>query len=88
MVQDLHVELNLGLPWQKQLSKNKTLSQQIGLKLKDETSKVIHLKRIYFGAENCKFWTVDKKYLKNFEMWCWKRMYKISWNDSVRNKQV
>jgi hypothetical protein len=25
---------------------------------------------------------------KNFEMWCWRRMEKISWTDHVRNKDV
>jgi hypothetical protein len=26
------------------------------------------------------------RYLKSFEMWCWRRMEKISWTDSVRNE--
>jgi hypothetical protein len=28
---------------------------------------------------------VDQKYLKSSEMWCWRRMEKISWTDRVRN---
>jgi uroporphyrinogen-III decarboxylase len=28
------------------------------------------------------------KYLENFEMWCWRRMEKISWTDRVKNKDV
>jgi hypothetical protein len=31
---------------------------------------------------------VDQKYLGNFEMWCWRRMEKISWTDRVRNEEV
>ena len=31
---------------------------------------------------------VDQKYLESFEMWCWKRMEKISWTDRVRNEEV
>jgi len=27
----------------------------------------------------------DQKYLESFEMWCWRRMEKISWTDHVRN---
>jgi len=27
----------------------------------------------------------DQKYLKSFEMWCWRRIEKISWTDRVRN---
>jgi hypothetical protein len=36
-------------------------------------------------------WTlrkVDKKYLESFEMWCWRRMEKISLTDRVRNEEV
>jgi hypothetical protein len=30
----------------------------------------------------------DQKYLGSFEMWCWRRMEKISWTDRVRNEEV
>jgi hypothetical protein len=29
---------------------------------------------------------LGQKYLKRFEMWCWRRMEKISWNDHVKNE--
>jgi hypothetical protein len=32
--------------------------------------------------------TADQKYLESFEMWCWRRMEKISWTDHVRNEEV
>jgi hypothetical protein len=31
---------------------------------------------------------VDQNYLESFEMWCWRRMEKISWTDRVRNEEV
>jgi hypothetical protein len=31
---------------------------------------------------------VDQKYLESFEMWCWRRMEKISWTGRVRNEDV
>jgi len=31
---------------------------------------------------------VDQKHLESFEMWCWRRMKKISWTDHVRNEEV
>ena len=31
---------------------------------------------------------LDQKHLESFEMWCWRRMEKISWTDHVRNKDV
>jgi len=36
-------------------------------------------------------WTlrsVDQKHQESFEMWCWRRMEKISWADHVRNEEV
>jgi len=35
-----------------------------------------------------RFGHLDQKYLKSFEMWCWRRMEKISWTDHVRNEEV
>jgi hypothetical protein len=31
---------------------------------------------------------LDQKYLEGFEMWCWRRMEKISWTDRVNNDAV
>jgi hypothetical protein len=31
---------------------------------------------------------VVEKYLESFEMWCWRRMEKISWTDHVRSEEV
>jgi hypothetical protein len=36
-----------------------------------------------YGAET---WTVDQKHLEGFEMWCWRRMEKISLADHVRKE--
>ena len=40
------------------------------------------------GAETGTVRAVDKKQLGSFEMWCWRRMEKISWADHVRNEEV
>jgi hypothetical protein len=50
---------------------------------------------------NCYIWSIafcgagiwilqkaDQKYLESFEMWCCRRMGKISWTDRVRNEEV
>jgi hypothetical protein len=29
-----------------------------------------------------------KRYVESFEMWCWRRMERISWTDRVRNEEV
>jgi hypothetical protein len=41
-----------------------------------------------YGDEIWTLRTVDQKHLESFEMWCWRRMEKISWTDHVKNKEV
>ena len=42
----------------------------------------------FYGAETWTLRAADKKYLESFEMWCWRRMEKISWTDHVRNEDM
>jgi hypothetical protein len=51
-------------------------------------SKVLRLKQAFYGAETWTLRKVDQKYLESFEMWCWRRMEKISWTDRLRNEEV
>ena len=39
-----------------------------------------------YGAENWTLRAADQKYLESFEMWCWRRMEKISVTDHVRSE--
>jgi len=41
-----------------------------------------------YGAETGMLRAVDQEHLEGFEMWCWRRMEKISWTDHVRNEEV
>ena len=41
-----------------------------------------------YGAETWTLRARDQKRLESFEMWCWRRMKKISWTDHVRNEEV
>ena len=41
-----------------------------------------------YGAGTWMLRAADQKYLENLEMWCWRRMEKISWTDHVRNEEV
>jgi len=41
-----------------------------------------------YGAKTWTLRAADQKYLETFEMWCWRRMEKISWTDHVRNEEV
>ena len=41
-----------------------------------------------YGAETWTLRAIDQKHLESFEMWCWRRMEKISWTDHVRTEEV
>jgi len=41
-----------------------------------------------YGAETWTLRAADQKYLESFEMWCLRRMEKISWTGHVRNEEV
>ena len=41
-----------------------------------------------YSAETWTLRAADQKYLESFEMWCCRRMEKISWTDLVRNEEV
>jgi hypothetical protein len=37
-----------------------------------------------YGTETWTLRAVDQKHLESFEMWCWRRLEKITWTDHVR----
>ena len=41
-----------------------------------------------YGAENWKLLESEKKYIENFNTWCWGRMEKITWSYRVDNEDV
>jgi hypothetical protein len=41
-----------------------------------------------YGVETWTLRKLDQKYVESLEMWCWRRMEKISWMDCVNNETV
>ena len=41
-----------------------------------------------YGAESWTLRATDQERLESFEMWCWRRVGKISWTNHVRNEVV
>ena len=62
--------------------KKSLFTGKLGLNLRKKLVKC----RTLYGAEIWTLRKVDKKYLESFEMWCWRKMEKISWTDRVRNE--
>ena len=70
-------------------SKKKALfTRKLDLNLRKKLIKCYIWNMVLSGAETWTLRAADQKYLKSFEMWCWRRMEKISWTDHVRNEEV
>ena len=69
--------------------KKKTLfTSTLDLELRKKLMKCYISRIALYGAETWTLREVDQKQLEIFEMWCWRRMEKISWTDHVRNEDV
>ena len=70
-------------------SKKKPLfTSKLDLNLRKKLIKCYIWSMALYGAETWTLRAADQKYLESFEMWCWRRMEKISWTDRVRNEKV
>ena len=68
------------------LNKKKALfTSKLDLSLRKKLVKCYIWSIALYVAETWIHQRVDQKYLRSSEMWCWKRMEKISWTDHVRN---
>jgi hypothetical protein len=68
-------------------NKKKTLfTSKLDLNLRTKLVKCYIWSVALYGAETWTHRKVDQTYLESFEMWCWRRMEKISWTDRVRNE--
>ena len=54
-------------------------------KLRKKLVKCYIWSMVLYGADNWTIRAVDQKHLESFEMWCWRRIEKISWTDRVGN---
>jgi hypothetical protein len=63
-------------------------NQQIRLKFKEETRKVLRLEHRIYGDEASTLRKVDQGYFESFDMWCLRRMEKISWTNRVKYEEI
>ena len=70
-------------------NKKKSLfTSKLDLNLRKKLIKCYIWSMALYGAETWTLRAADQKYLESYELWCWRRMEKISWTDHVRNEQV
>jgi len=48
---------------------------------------MLHLEHSFMVMKLGQFRKADPKCLESFEMWCWRRMDKVSWTDGMRNEK-
>jgi hypothetical protein len=68
--------------------RNSLFTSKLDLNLRKKLVKCYIWSMALYGAETWTLRAADQKYLESFEMWCWKRMEKISWTDHVRNENM
>jgi len=69
-------------------NKKKTLfASKLGLNFGNNLVKCYIRSIVCYGSETWIRRKVDQKYLGRYEMWCCRRMEKISWTDHVRNEK-
>ena len=65
-------------------NKKKTLfTSKLDLNLRKKLVKCYIWSMALYGPETWTLRAGDHKYLESFEMWCWRRMEKISWTSDV-----
>ena len=70
-------------------NKKRTLfTSTLDLELRKKLVKCYVWSIALYGAETWTLRAVDQRHLESFEMWCWRRVEKISWTDHVRNEEV
>jgi len=79
MTKDVHVKLNPGLPMTKTaFNKNALFTSIMDLNLRKKLVRCYIWSIALYGVETWTLQKVDQKYLESFEMWCCRRMEKIS----------
>jgi hypothetical protein len=68
--------------------KRALFTSKVDLELRKKLVKYYIWNRALYGAESLTLRTVEQEHLESFEMWCWRRIKKISWTDHVRNEEV
>ena len=80
---------NKALLYNYAFNKKRTLfTSTLDLELRKKLLKCYVWSIALYGAETWTLRAMDQKHLESFEMWCWRRMEKISWTDHVRNEEV
>jgi hypothetical protein len=68
--------------------KKNLFTSKLDLNLRNKLVKCYIWSIALYSAETWTLRKIHQRHLESFEMWCWRRMEKISWTDRVRNEDV
>jgi hypothetical protein len=85
---DVNVKLIPGFVWQKQMSTRRLFTGKVEINLRKKLVKCYIWSIALYGAETGTLWRADLKYLASFDLWCWRKMEKISWTDLVKYEET
>jgi hypothetical protein len=69
-------------------NKKTLFTSKLDLELRKKLVKCYIWSIALYGEETWTLRKLEQKYLESLEMWCWRRMEKISWTDRVNNEAV
>ena len=85
---EVHLKLNAGFPWERNIQQEQEFLQQVRLELTNNLlNRYIWSIALYF-SETWILRKVDQICFKCFDVWRWIRMENISWTDQVRNEEI
>jgi hypothetical protein len=89
MTQDVHLKLSPRCQGKSSIQPEKALlTSKFDLNLRKKLVRCCVWGTALCGVETWTLRKVDQKYVGRLEMWCWRRMEKISWTDRVRHEEV
>ena len=85
---DQEIKTRIGMAKDAFWKQKELLRRDLNLKVKQRILQCYVFSVLTYAAET---WTMNKrawKYIKAFELWCYRRILKVSWKDKITNKEI
>ena len=63
-------------------------SKEIRMSTKKRLLRALVFPVVLYGSESWTMTKADRRRVDSFELWCWRRLQKISWTEKVPNRVV
>ena len=77
-------------PWKKTYDKPRqcVTKQRLTLPTKVPVAKAVLFPVVIYGCESCTIKKAEKQRIDAFELWCWKRLFRVPWTAGRSNQSV